>query len=237
MKLEIKTIAHRYGNDLADLEKALEANGVDAIECDVWWSGGTRFSVHHNKKYWIFPLIGFERWKGKIRFVFSWKDLWLQEVFAKTAGKKILVLNIKGGYSETKIERMLGELFALLMRSNLLDSVVLDPQSTHAYLTPLQKISHLLRVSPPPVRFSIGNQTELRRFLSLNKERKSCLSGIVVKKSFLLSPGAPELQKQSLPICAYTVNDYDEAVFLRQKGAASIVSDKLEVLYKLNETN
>ena len=237
MKLEIKTIAHRYGNDLTDLEKALATEGVDAIECDVWWSGGTRFSVHHNKKYWIFPLIGFERWKGKIRFVFTWKDLWLKEVLDKTAGKKILVINIKGGRGEAEIETMLEELFALLMESKRFNSVVLDPESTHAYLTPLQRTSHLLEVSPPPVRFSIGNQTERQHFLSLSEETKSCLSGIVVKKSLLLSPDAPELQKQSLPIYAYTVNDYGEALSLLQKGVTGIISDKLEVLRKLSATN
>ena len=81
-------IAHRAGNNLHDLERALAA-GVDAIECDFWHDHG-RLALRHERKLPALP-VWYDRWY--IRF--SIGELSLPDLLREINFRSELFLDIK----------------------------------------------------------------------------------------------------------------------------------------------
>lgn len=83
-------IAHRAGNNLADLAEAFAA-GVDYAETDVWFHRG-RLEVRHDKTAGPLPFL-WDRWSLKP----SWEPrLLLDEVLAAASRRGRLFLDLKG---------------------------------------------------------------------------------------------------------------------------------------------
>ena len=83
-------IAHRAGNNLADLSEAF-AVGVDYAETDVWFHRG-RLEVRHDKTAGPLPFL-WDRWSLKP----SWEPrLLLDEVLAAASRRGRLFLDLKG---------------------------------------------------------------------------------------------------------------------------------------------
>lgn len=81
-------IAHRAGNNLHDLERALSA-GVDAIECDFWHDRG-RLALRHERKLPALP-VWFDRWYVR----FSIGELRLPDLLREIDFRSELFLDIK----------------------------------------------------------------------------------------------------------------------------------------------
>ena len=82
------SIAHRAGNNLHDLEEALDA-GIDAIECDFWHARG-RLALRHERKLPGLPVI-FDKWY----FHFGVGELSLRRLLREINFRTELFLDIK----------------------------------------------------------------------------------------------------------------------------------------------
>lgn len=207
-------IAHRAGNNLHQLEEALES-GVDAIECDFWHARG-RLSLRHERKLPGLPVI-FDKWY----FRFSWGQLSLPRLLREINLRAELFLDIKS-------------------RSPRAADAVLDLYHDNASMMPHTLISSdqwrlLDRIGEAgtgmELFYSVGSRSGIESLLR-RCERVRPPAGTSIRHTLLSADAVARLHGAGLRVFAWTVNTPHRAEELLSWGVDGIISDDLDVLNK-----
>lgn len=200
-------IAHRAGNNLHDLERALAA-GVDAIECDFWHDRG-RLALRHERKLPALP-VWYDRWY--IRF--SIGELSLPDLLREINFRSELFLDIKSA-------------------TPLAARAVLQLYHDNGSMMPRTLVSsrqwRLLD--------QLGDAaTEMRMFYSVGREsglqalfRRAAASprpaGTSIRHTLLSAAVVHQLHDAGLQVFAWTVNNRHRAEELLAWGVDGLISD------------
>jgi glycerophosphoryl diester phosphodiesterase len=204
-------IAHRAGNNLHDLERAL-AVGVDGIECDFWHDRG-RLTLRHERKLPALP-VWYDRWYLR----FSIGELSLPSLLREIDGRADLFLDIKSATPRAAdvvlalyhdYESMMPPTLVSSQQWRLLDQLADAGTEMQMYYSVGRRrtIDALLRraeVAPRPAGTSI---------------RHTLLSADVVKR----------LHDAGLRVFAWTVNNRHRAEQLLGWGVDGIISDDINL--------
>ncbi|NMO57721.1 glycerophosphodiester phosphodiesterase [Actinoplanes sp. TBRC 11911] len=209
-------VAHRAGNNIADLRAALAA-GVDLVEADIHLYRGA-LEVRHRKA--IGPHLYWELWLELHRR----RDLIvpeLHEVLAVAAGDPRLMLDLKGP-SLTVAPRVAEELRAhapgvplavCTRRWTMLDSFTDD--------------AHIGRV------LSAGDGFQLARLRArLRRER---VYGVSIRLGLLTAPIVAELRRATDLILAWPVDTEAALARARKVGVTGVISKNLPMLSRIVE--
>jgi glycerophosphoryl diester phosphodiesterase len=205
------SIAHRAGNNLDDLERAL-AHGVDAIECDLWHARG-RLALRHERKLPVLPVL-YDRWSLR----WAWGTLSLRRLLREIDLRAELFLDIKS-------------------RSARAADAVLALYHDHESMLPRTQVSsqqwHLLdRIAHEGTRmrlfYSVGTAKGVTALLRRSEQERPP-AGTSIRHT-LLTPGVVrDLHGAGLEVYAWTVNSAARAVELARWGVDGMISDDLEV--------
>lgn len=205
-------IAHRAGNNLHDLERALAA-GVDAIECDLWHHHG-RLALRHERKLPALPVL-YDRWY--IRW--AWGVLRLRDLLRETRGRCELFIDIKSSTPRAA-------------------DAVLELYRDNAARMPAAMVSSrqwklLDRVARA--------KTDMRMFYSIGRERDVDLllttagdgthgAGVSIRHTLLSRETIEKLHGAGLLVYAWTVNSRRRGEELLGWGVDGLIADNLDVL-------
>jgi glycerophosphoryl diester phosphodiesterase len=231
-------IAHAYGNTRERLETALEA-AVDAIELDVWYRGGEIW-VRHEKRLGPLPILVDKRMRGhalpplslplgKRWYVrLDFKRLKLDDVLTMVAGKKGLLVDLKGAY---RAERNLDFARAVVrtIRKHGAESWV----SVCGQFWPV--LDDVRREAPDlEVRYSVERVYQWEKFMRLvgadERVRRVC-----IEHRFLNEERTRFIEDRGVNLFCWTVDNPDEAQRLVAAGADGIISNDLGLLAKLRD--
>jgi glycerophosphoryl diester phosphodiesterase len=204
-------IAHRAGNNLHHLERALAA-GVDAIECDFWHARG-RLSLRHERKLPALPVL-YDRWY--VRFAVG--ELSLPELLREINFRADLFLDIKSSSpraAEAVLElyhdneSMMPRTLVSSQQWRLLDQLADAGTEMQMYYSVGRKdaIDALLRraqVAPRP-------------------------AGTSIRHTLLSAPVVTRLHDAGLKVFAWTVNNRHRAEELLALGVDGVISDDIEL--------
>lgn len=207
-------IAHRAGNNLQDLERALAA-GVDAIECDMWHYHG-KLALRHERKVPALPLL-YDRWHLR----WAWGVLKLRELLQTVNFRTELFLDIKSGTPRAAD--------AVLELYN--DNEAMMPRT----LVSSRQWRLLDRVAEAGTEmqmfYSVGSAKGVVALLR-RAEREPRPAGTSIRHT-LLTPGVVEaLQAAGLCVYAWTVNSRKRADELREWGVDGLIADDLDVFHE-----
>jgi glycerophosphoryl diester phosphodiesterase len=204
-------IAHRAGNNLHDLERALAA-GVDAIECDFWHDRG-RLTLRHERKLPAVP-VWYDRWYLR----FSIGELNLPELLREINSRAELFLDIKSAtplaadavlelYHDN--ESMMPRTLVSSRQWRLLDQLADAGTEMQMFYSvgrrgTIEDLLRRARVSPRPAGTSI---------------RQTLLSADVVAR----------LHDAGLRVFAWTVNTRHRAEELLGWGVDGLISDDIDL--------
>lgn len=207
-------IAHRAGNNLHELEEALEAR-ADAIECDLWHARG-RLALRHERKLPGLPVI-FDKWY----FRFAFGELSLPRLLREINFRAELFLDIKS-------------------RSPRAADAVLDLYADNASMMPHTLVSAnrwqlLDRIAQ--------SRTNMELFYSVSRKpavdaiirragRDRPPAGTSIRHTLLTEDTMKRLHDAGLQVFAWTVNTHRRAEELLSWGVDGIISDNLDVLSK-----
>jgi glycerophosphoryl diester phosphodiesterase len=206
-------IAHRAGNNLHELEEALEV-GVDAIECDFWHARG-RLALRHERKLPAIPLL-FDKWYVR----WQWGELSLRRLLRAINFRTELFLDIKSAtpraadavlelYHDN--ESMMPRTRVSSKQWNLLDRIARAGTDMEMY-------------------YSIGRGGSVDRLLQRARIAPRP-HGTSIRHSLLSSRDVIErLHEADLRVFAWTVNRLERAEELIDWGVDGIISDELDVL-------
>jgi glycerophosphoryl diester phosphodiesterase len=228
-------VAHAYGNSRQLIEEAL-AGPCDVIEADTWLRSG-RVHVRHERRVGAFPLLYDSLGHGHpvgpyaLRFGGHFvrpdiRPLALDELLDRVAGKRGLLLDIKGRYDGDDARRFAG-VIAKCIADRGAEGWVSVCGQTYSVLD-------ALRESRPP--FALFYSMERREQLEAFQRRRSGDPGVnaVCAHHHLLS--ANELSgmvAEGVRIYCWTVDDRSTAVRLIEAGACGIISNDLSLLASL----
>jgi glycerophosphoryl diester phosphodiesterase len=204
-------VAHRAGNNLADLRAALAA-GVDLVEADVHLYRGA-LEVRHRKA--VGPHLYWEQW-AEVNRRSSVAVPELREVLAVAAGDPRLMLDLKGP-SLAVAQRVAGELrcrapglpLAVCTKQwRMLDSFADDP--------------HVGRV------LSASDPLQLARLRArLRRERAY---GVSIRLSLLTAGVVAELRRATDRVLAWPVDTEEALARARRIGVTGVISKNLPML-------
>jgi glycerophosphoryl diester phosphodiesterase len=207
-------VAHRAGNNLADLRAALAA-GVDLVEADIHLYRGA-LEVRHRKA--IGPHLYWELWLELNRR----RDLVvpeLHEVLAVAAGDPRLMLDLKGPalsvaprVAEELRAHAPGVPLAVCTRKwKMLDAFTAD--------------EHVGRV------LSAGDPLQLAQLRS--RLRRQRAYGVSIRLSLLTAPVVAELRRATDLILAWPVDTESALAQARRVGVTGVISKNLPMLKRL----
>jgi glycerophosphoryl diester phosphodiesterase len=211
------SIAHRAGNNLGDLEHALE-EGVDAIECDFWHARG-RLALRHERKLPGLPVI-FDKWY----FRFAFGELSLRQLLREINFRAELFLDIKS-------------------RTPRAADAVLDLYHDNASMMPHTLVCSrqwklLDRIAAADTDmelfYSIGRRSEIDALIK-GLKRMPRPAGASVRHTLLSRDVLSRLHAEGLQVFAWTVNTTHRAEELLACGVDGLISDDLEVLRAAEE--
>jgi glycerophosphoryl diester phosphodiesterase len=230
----IVRIAHAYGNTRQKLATALAAD-CDMIEVDMWYRGGD-IRIHHEHKFRWFPVLIDRvmsthkpgRFALRIGNYFVRPDigtLRLEELFRTTAGRKRLLLDVKGHYSARHLNGYVDRLVGLIRKYNAETWVAICGQ-TYSVLHRVREVAPDLEV-----RYSIEQPYQWERFLRLLEHgvRQVCIS-----YRFIDDDKAKLMADNSVDLYCWTVDDWDAARHLVAEGVDGIISNDLKLLAELH---
>jgi len=206
------TIAHRAGNNLHALERALQS-GVDAIECDFWHDRG-RLTLRHERKLPAVPLL-YDKW------ILRWSmgHLSLPDLLREIDFRAELFLDIKSA-SAAAADALLG-----LYHDNesMMPPVLVSSQQW--------KLLDRLRDASPSLKlcYSIGARRQIDELL-LRAEKGARPHGTSIRHTLLSPEVIAGLHDAGLKVYAWTVNTSHRAEELRSWGIDGLISDDLDVL-------
>jgi glycerophosphoryl diester phosphodiesterase len=205
-------IAHRAGNNLHQLEEALDA-GIDAIECDFWHARG-RLALRHERKLPGLPVI-FDKWY--LRFALG--ELSLRRLLAAISFRAELFLDIKS-------------------RTPRAADAVLDLYHDNASMMPHTLVCSyqwklLDRIAEAKTDmelfYSIGSAGGVDALIK-GMDRTHRPAGTSIRHTVLSADVVARLHAEGLQVFAWTVNTRHRAEELISWGIDGLISDDLEVL-------
>jgi glycerophosphoryl diester phosphodiesterase len=204
-------IAHRAGNNLHALERALDV-GVDAIECDLWHYHG-KLALRHERKLPALPVL-YDRWY--IRW--SWGVLGLRELLREVGMRTELFLDIKSATPRA------ADAVLELYHDN---EAMLPPTRVSS---PQWKLLDRLAQAGTRMRmfYSVKRRSQIGPLLRRTREPHPP-AGTSIRHT-LLSPAVVErLHEAGLEVYAWTVNNPHRGEELLSWGVDGIIADNLEV--------
>jgi len=233
-------IAHAYGNTRDRLETALEA-AVDAIELDVWYRNGGLW-VRHEKRLDPLPILVDKRMHGHalpplslplgkrwyVRLDFN--RLRLDDVLVTVAGKKSLLVDVKGAYhAQRNLE--FARALARTIREHKAESWVSVCGQFWPVLDDVRREATDLEV-----RYSVERVYQWEKFMRLvgadERVRRVC-----IEHRFLNEERTRFIEDRGVNLFCWTVDDPDEAQRLVAAGADGIISNDLGLLARLGDTD
>jgi glycerophosphoryl diester phosphodiesterase len=209
-------IAHRAGNNLHHLERALAA-GVDAIECDFWHDHG-RLALRHERKLPAVPVL-YDKWYMR----WSWGELSLPSLLREINFRAELFLDIKS--STSKAASVVLDLYhdneAMMPRT-----IVSSPQ--WRLLDQLAAAGTEMRMCYS-VRNTAGVEALLRRC-----RQDLPPAGTSIRHTLLSEVLVARLHAAGLKVYAWTVNTPHRARELRAWGVDGIISDDVDLFARID---
>jgi glycerophosphoryl diester phosphodiesterase len=204
-------VAHRAGNNLADLRAALAAD-VDLVEADVHLYRGA-LEVRHLKA--IGPYVYWEPWREVRRR----RDLVvpdLHDLLAAADGDPRLMLDLKGRSPAvaSHVAEMLRtdwpamSIAVCTKRWQMLDAFAGDPQ--------VRRI------------FSAGNAKQLSRLRA--RVRGERVDGMSIRLSLLTAPVVAELRRSTDLILAWSVDSEAGLARAENLGVTGVISKEMPIL-------
>lgn len=185
--------------------------GADFLEIDLWVHAG-RFEARHERAMYPIPLL-FEKW------YLRWaprKPFGLAELLQETAGKASVFLDLKNG----------GEEAARLVRRSLDEAGA--PIRLAASSQQWNVLRAVRRLSPEVDTFySIDVAPKLDLFLSVS-ERDTQPRGVSCRHSLLSKAIVGRIHERGLLVVAWTVDDLDRTVELRDWGVDGITTHRVK---------
>lgn len=210
-------IAHRAGNNLHHLERALDA-GVDAIECDFWHDSG-RLTLRHERKLPAVPVL-YDKWYLR----WSWGKLSLPSLLREINFRAELFLDIKS--STPKAASVVLDLYhdneAMMPRT-----IVSSPQ--WRLLDQIAAAATEMRMCYS-VRNAAGVEALFRRC-----EQDLPPAGTSIRHTLLSEVLVARLHAAGLKVYAWTVNTAHRAEELRGWGVDGVISDDLDVFRRAHD--
>lgn len=209
---EYYAIAHRAGNNLRDLERALAA-GVDAIECDFWHDHG-RLTLRHERKLPVLPVL-YDKW----RLRFAWGELSLPSLLREINFRAELFLDIKS--ATPKAASVVLDLYH--------DNEALMPRTIVS--SPQWRLLDQLAAAGTEMRmcYSVKNAAGVDA-LFRRCEQDLPPAGTSIRHTLLSEVLVARLHATGLRVYAWTVNTAQRVQELRAWGVDGIISDDLNVL-------
>lgn len=215
-------IAHRAGNNLADLTEAF-AVGVDYAETDVWFHRG-RLEVRHDKTAGPIPFL-WDRWSLKP----SWAPrLLLDEVLAAASQRGRLFLDLKG--RETGLA---GAMADAIERA--------DAAGTVAFCGGWRHLDRLRELVPQaPVLYTVGTLERLEELRPRLARRDvtgvSEVTGVSIDSRILTARIVSDLREAGVEmIVSWHVETEETARRLLSWGINGFTSDSLALLAAIRE--
>lgn len=229
----IVRIAHAYGNTRAKLGTALAAE-CDMIEVDMWYRGGD-IRIHHELKVSWLPLLIDRvmsthtpgRFAVRIGNYFVRPDigtLRLDDLLKEVAGRKRLLLDVKGHYGDPHLHRYVDRLVGLI-RKHGGESWVAVCGQTYSVLNLIREIAPDLEV-----RYSIERPYQWDRFLAL---LESGVHQVCMAYGFIDAEKAKLMEDRNVDLYCWTVDDWAAARHLVAQGVDGIISNDLKLLAEL----
>ena len=209
------TIAHRAGNDLQGLRKAVAA-GVDFVEADIRWDGG--------------PVARHER---RLPFLPVYWDRWHVRWDARPSLALTVLLDLVKGaarpYLDIKAQdrRAPAAILEALRTRDALSKVVISSQ----YWPALEA----MRAAAPELRLfrSVGDPSQLEALRRLLENDPLHPAGIAIDRELLTPELAATLRQRGLDVHAWGVRELADARRLLDWGATGIIADDLDLLRAL----
>lgn len=202
-------VAHRAGNDLAQL-RAAEDVGLDLVEADIRLFRG-RLEVRHLKTLGPIPVL-WDRWRLANPFA---PCLRLDELLAATGPRTELMLDLKG-----RNPRLAGDVLAALQPFLGASRLIVCARGW-ALLEPFEGLPGVRTVH------SAGNARQLRALLRLGRGRR--LQGISVHERLLDPDTVAELRGVADLVLTWPANAAGRARELVAMGVDGLITDRLEL--------
>lgn len=233
-------IAHAYGNRREQIERANAAD-IDFMEADLWFRAGEVW-VRHERRCSFIPLL-YDGKSEEIEDFGPWaltvfpgyyvkldlNPMLLSELLERTRGRSGLLLDLKGNYSDADAYAYAESLSSALADADTRRSVVVCGQT--------DSLDHVREVAEDlDVRYSI-ERVEQWEALKRRLDARPGIRGVCMHRQFFQREGVIDfLQTKGLEAFLWTVDDLSEAGKLLKMGAAGIISNRLDVLERLNGT-
>ena len=206
-------VAHRAGNDLAQL-RAAEALGIDLVEADIRLSRG-RLEVRHLKTLGPMPVL-WDRWRLANPFA---PRLELHELLAAVGPRTELMLDLKGS-SPRLAEGVLSALRPLLDRRRLIVCA-----RGWALLELFEGLPGVRTV------YSAGNARQLRALLLRGHGRR--LQGVSVHERLLNPAIVAEILSVADLVMTWPANAAGRARELAAMGVDGLITDRLDLAHEV----
>jgi glycerophosphoryl diester phosphodiesterase len=210
-------IAHRAGNNLHQLDLALDAH-VDAIECDFWHARG-RLVLRHERKLPGIPVL-FDKWFVR----WAWGVISLRRLLREINFRAELFLDIKSA-SPRAADAVLE-----LYRDH-------DAMMPHTDVSSNQwKLLDRLGAAGTDMRmfYSVGNE-EAVDALFRRTARDHPPAGTSIRHTLLTAALVDRLHASGLKVYAWTVNNDGRARELLSWGVDGIISDDTGIFAELDQ--
>jgi glycerophosphoryl diester phosphodiesterase len=233
-------IAHAYGNTRDRLKVALDST-VDAIELDAWYRRG-QIWVRHEARLKPLPILIDKRMRchplpplslplGKrwyIRLDFS--RLKLEEVLTTVAGRKRLLVDLKGAYhAQGNLE------FARELIRNIREHGAESWVSVCGQFWPV--LDDVRREAGDlEVRYSVERVYQWEKFMRLVGEDER-VRRVCIEHRFLNEERTRFIEDRGVNLYCWTVDNPEEARRLVAAGADGIISNDLELLAHLRDAD
>ncbi len=206
-------VAHRAGNDLAQL-RAAEDIGLGPVEADIRLFRG-RLEVRHLKTLGPIPVL-WDRWLLANPFA---PRLELDELLAATAPRTELMLDLKG-----RNRRLAADVLAAL-RPSIGSCRVIVCARDWALLEPFEGLPGVRTVH------SAGNARQLRALLRLGRGGR--LQGVSVHERLLDPATVAEIRGVADLVMTWPANALGRARELVAMGVDGLITDRLDLASEL----
>ena len=229
-------IAHAFGNTRGRLQRALEAN-VDMIEVDIWYRRGDVYAHHARRLNPLpiladkkssaheFPWYAFPIWP-RYRAWAQVRPLRLGEILRTVAGKKHLLLDVKGRYKGNGSTDFAAAIARTIREHDAASWSVVCGQ-TYSIFDALPGLAADIEV-----RYSLEKPWQWEAFLAKLREdgrmRQVCIS-----RHFLDEEKKRLLDENGVSRYVWTIDDTDTARRFVDDGAHGIISNDLALLAAL----